>query len=148
MTGSSPSFEMHENRAGRRLRLTLTGELDLVSVPELDVRLGALRVRKRPVTLDLSKLAFIDSTGLHLLIRVVREARAEDWDLRVAREVSPPVSRLFKLVQIDRFLFGTEAAVPPQGRGRLRPASPEVLSATAPPEVLSVPASGSRSPDS
>src|SRR5579864_9143854 len=104
MTGPPPAFEIRESRVDGWLRLSVTGELDLGSAPALDDRLAGLRARKLPVTLDLSRLEFIDSTGLHLLIRAFAEAKADDWELQIERDVSPPVMRLFELVHLDEHL--------------------------------------------
>jgi anti-sigma B factor antagonist len=86
----------------------LTGELDLASAPDLEYRLARLRARKQPVTLNLSKLEFIDSTGLHLLIGEIGDARANDWKLRLERDLSPQVMRLFKLVYVEHLVFDGE----------------------------------------
>ena len=77
--GPPPTFQIHESRVNGSLRLSLTGELDLVTTPVLEDRLASLRARKSPVRLDLSHLDFIDSTGLHLLIRTVGDARMKHW---------------------------------------------------------------------
>ena len=103
--GPPPTFEIRESRVDGRLRLSLTGELDLGSAPALDQRLASLRARERRVSLDLSELEFIDSTGLHLLIRELGEARAKDWDLQIEPDVSPPVMRLLKLVHIEHLVL-------------------------------------------
>ncbi len=109
MTGPLPPFEIHESRVDGWLRLTLTGELDLQSVPILEERLAPLRVTKSPVRLDLSKLEFIDSSGLNLLVRTVGDARIKRWQFEIEPNVSPRVMGLFKLVRLDRFILGDSA---------------------------------------
>jgi anti-anti-sigma factor len=94
-------FEMRESHTGEWLRLSLTGELDIQSAPVLEARLARLRVLRSPVTLDLSKLAFIDSTGIHLLIRTFGEARLKHWQLQIDRDLSPQVMRVFMLARMD-----------------------------------------------
>lgn len=98
-----PYFEILENRDAGGLRLSLKGELDFASTRVLDDRLTRLRAKKKAVRLDLSNLEFIDSTGLHLLIRALGDARSNGWRLEIEREVSPMVERLFKLVHFDPF---------------------------------------------
>ena len=129
MVGMPPTFEIIESRVDRWLRLTLVGELDLGSAPMLEDRIARLRAKNSPARLDLSKLEFIDSTGLHLLIRSIGEARASDWELEIEPELSPPVMRLFKLARLDRLIFNGEFEPPPARRGDSRPASPEPSSA-------------------
>jgi anti-anti-sigma factor len=113
MTREPHIFEIHESQAEGWLRLSLTGDLDLGSAPVLEDRLTRLRIRKRPVKLDLSQLDFIDSTGLRSLIRTVGDARLKRWELQIERELSPEVERLFKLVHIEHLVFDGDATKPP-----------------------------------
>lgn len=102
MTGPQ-SFEIHEHRSEDWLQLSLLGELDRFSTPLLESRLASLRATKSPVRLNLSKLEFIDSTGIHLLIQTIGDARMKRWSFEIERDVSPPVMRLLKLVHLDQF---------------------------------------------
>jgi anti-anti-sigma factor len=99
-----PQFEIHESEENGRLRLSLEGELDLASTPALEDRLTRLRAKKRPVRLNLSKLEFIDSTGLRLLIRATGEARTNGWQFEIEEDLAPTVRGLFKLVHFDHFV--------------------------------------------
>jgi len=58
-------------REGGGLTLSLSGELDLSTIEQLE-RAVAARVDGRPelVVLDLRKLVFLDSTGLRLVLRL------------------------------------------------------------------------------
>jgi anti-sigma B factor antagonist/stage II sporulation protein AA (anti-sigma F factor antagonist) len=108
MTGPPPPiFEIRESRRDGWLRLSLTGELDRSSSRLLEERLASLRVTRSPVRLDLSQLDFIDSTGIHLLIRTVGDARIKGWQLEIEPTVSPQVMRLLKLVHLDRIILET-----------------------------------------
>jgi anti-anti-sigma factor len=109
--GPPPNFQIHESRVNGTVRLTLTGELDFAATPQLDARLTRLRVSKSPVSLDLSHLEFVDSTGLRLLIRAAADARTKHWQLRIEPDIAPPVLRLFRLVHLDRFLMAEEPPV-------------------------------------
>ena len=62
-------------------RVTLRGELDLGSAPQLEQALGATNGR---VVLDLSGLTFMDSTGVRVLLEAAERSRGE---LRI---VPPP----------------------------------------------------------
>jgi anti-anti-sigma factor len=103
--GPPPTFAIHESRNDGCLRLSLTGELDLRSVEALEDRLARLRVSKSPVRLNLSRLEFIDSTGMHLLIRTIGDARIKRWDVQIEPDVSQPVMRLFRLVHLEDFVL-------------------------------------------
>ena len=95
-----------------RLRLSLTGTLDVASTPTLEDRLTGLRATKSPVRLDLSNLDFIDSTGLHMLIRMVGDARIKHWQLGIEPAVAPQVMSAFRLVHLERFLEGDTPPIP------------------------------------
>jgi anti-anti-sigma factor len=136
MTGQPPTLTIHESRMNGFVRLSLTGELDLGTAPVLEDRLTRLRATKSPVTLDLSRLDFIDSTGLHLLVRIVGDARMKRWQLRIEPDVAPQVMGVFRLVHLDHFLARDEGPpivrgdLPSTGRGRAAPPSPDEPPAT------------------
>lgn len=99
---ASPYLEIHEQRAGNRLRLHVTGELDLASMPALKNRLERLRAEKQSVLLDLSGLEFIDSAGIHLLISAFQHAREDGWQFALDEELAPQVQHLFELTDMER----------------------------------------------
>jgi anti-anti-sigma factor len=90
-----PRFEVavsgDPERAGTLLEVT--GELDLVTEPELEAALAA--VTAPPVRIDLSRLAFMDSTGLRALLSAAREYP----ELQISGPLQPPVQRLLELTQ-------------------------------------------------
>ena len=51
--------------------LALVGELDLITAPALDAAVRELPANG-PLTLDLSQLTFIDSSGLHAISKISR----------------------------------------------------------------------------
>lgn len=102
LSAKVPYFEIHEQPEDGRLRLQLTGELDLVSVSLLKNRLERLRAEKQPVRLDLSRLEFMDSAGIHLLISTFNHAREDGWRFEVDPDLSPQVEHLFKLTDLER----------------------------------------------
>jgi anti-anti-sigma factor len=101
----APPFEIHETRLDGWLRLSLTGELDRAAAPQLENRLASLRVSRARVRLDLSHLDFIDSSGIHLLVQTIGEARLKHWEVEIEPDLSPQVQRLFRLVHLDRFVL-------------------------------------------
>jgi anti-anti-sigma factor len=65
--------------------LSITGELDLSTVAVLAESVGRLGGDGKQLTLDLSELSFMDSTGLRLLIELDQQARREAWKLVLIR---------------------------------------------------------------
>ena len=88
---------------GGRVVLHISGELDLVSEPLLAAALA--EAQGRPVRIDLSELAFMDSTGLRALLSAARES----GDLQLSGPLQAPVRRLLELTQTLEILPYEEA---------------------------------------
>jgi anti-sigma B factor antagonist len=86
-----------------RVRVRLRGELDLAGAPTVSDRLRRLRERDEPVLLDLDELAFIDMSGLRVLLAAAEGASRDDWSFAVTRG-SAQVRRLIGLVPLERQL--------------------------------------------
>jgi anti-anti-sigma factor len=92
-------FQMEEHfEDGYRLRLALVGELDVAVVKQLADRLHELRKGGYTVRLDLSRLEFIDSTGLRELITEMSDSRRDGWNLEIGEELTDQVARVIDLV--------------------------------------------------
>src|SRR4051794_803564 len=85
-------------------RVRVSGELDLSTIDELRGRLVELQARHRSVVLDLSRLTFMDSSGLHLILKATAHARLDGWNLRIDPQVSAPVGRLLDLTSARSML--------------------------------------------
>jgi len=103
-------FAIHETQEGDSVRLCLTGELDIASVGVLEDRLAGLRGETESVCLDLSGLQFIDSLGLHALIRAMEDATRNGWRLQIDRNVPPQAMRVFELVHFERLIPGYDSS--------------------------------------
>jgi anti-sigma B factor antagonist len=85
-------------------RLTVAGELDIATVPLLKQEAYALLARAaRDLLIDLSRVTFIDSSGLSLFIALNDRARGEGWTLSLTR---PPdiAFAVFAVTGADRNL--------------------------------------------
>jgi anti-sigma B factor antagonist len=77
--------------------LSLEGELDLAGARQLEESLAAAE-KEEPARLivDLGRLAFIDSTGLRLLLQADARARERGCEL-LLRPGEPAVQRVFEV---------------------------------------------------
>jgi anti-anti-sigma factor len=106
MSPGPPAFDIREREdPDGALRLTVLGELDLATTPSLDSRFDAARLARRSVRLDLSQLAFIDSTGLHTVLRAIRHAQTEHLFVKVDPFISRPVAAVLRLSGVDALLW-------------------------------------------
>ena len=95
--GCSRYLEVHDEISCGEHRLVLVGELDLATVSEFEEMLQCICADStRAVTLDLSQLAFMDSTGLHALLKVRDRCRENGYEFRIVPG-RPQVQRLFEL---------------------------------------------------
>lgn len=73
-------LSIRETRAGGVHRLTPIGELDLATVPLLETAFDSLLRDDgvEMIVLDLTELSFMDSAGIHLLLRMRAACEAAD----------------------------------------------------------------------
>jgi len=103
-------FTIAEETSGEILLLSLVGELDLSTVPELERRVdGKLGQDTKQLTLDLGDLTFMDSSGLRLLIELDRRSRQEAWKLTL-------IPSKHESTQMVLRLTGADAALPFEDR--------------------------------
>jgi anti-sigma B factor antagonist len=89
---------------GGAMVLTIDGELDMATAPILARDLNsALDARPSALTLDLSELTFVDSTGLSVLITAHRRA-GQDGCAFVLRSPRRAVLRTLQLTGLDEHL--------------------------------------------
>jgi anti-sigma B factor antagonist len=80
----------------------LTGELDLSSTPILQTAIASLSKDMNgagAITLDLSGLQFIDSTGLHAILATAELCQANGYEFSLVPG-PPHVQRLFEIVDL------------------------------------------------
>jgi anti-sigma B factor antagonist len=83
--------------------VALTGELDIATAPALEEKLAALPHEITRVVLDLRELAFIDSTGLRVVLGLAN-GLGENSARVVIVKGPEPVQRVFTLTGADREL--------------------------------------------
>ena len=99
-----PVFKIDEREQEGGVVLALSGELDLAGAPRAHD--GARTARRRPagtLTVDLTDLEFIDSSGLRVLVRLHNAATAADYTYRLIAG-PPQVHRAFVLSGLDQAL--------------------------------------------
>ncbi len=90
-------IEQQEGPPGSVL-LALEGELDMGSAGELTVAFEPLVEQRRRLLLDLSRLDFIDVSGLRAMVSGLAGARDAGCQTEVCGELSWPVHRVIELV--------------------------------------------------
>lgn len=96
-----------ERDESARRRLSVVGDLDLATAPTLAERLDQLQAEKIDVRLDLSKVQFIDSTGIRILVTTAYHARDDTrWRFEVERMLDPIVRHTLRVANVEDFILG------------------------------------------
>jgi anti-anti-sigma factor len=100
-----PLLEVTEVREAGGTRVRLRGELDLAGVAAVNEVLRRHSEQRERVVLDVDELAFIDMSGIRMVVQAAADAERDGWAFSVTPG-SPAVRRLVALVDLDgRSLF-------------------------------------------
>ena len=94
MADGAGTVSVAREQEGSHVRIVVRGELDIATVPQLEQHVAS-DGSADAVTLDLSGVTFIDSTGLRLLL----EAHRSIGD-RLRIRASPACERLFEITGV------------------------------------------------
>jgi anti-anti-sigma factor len=93
-----------EQVRGANLVLSLEGELDISTVPLLEAQIEAIDGSPTTLTLDLSGLTFMDSSGLRLLIELNERASREAWKLSLVPSRHESANLVLRITGADAAL--------------------------------------------
>lgn len=100
-------LEVGTETVGSAAVVDVAGELDLHTAGQLDEALQAAHGAETLVV-DLSRVDFMDSTGLSVIVSAVAAARAHDGAIRVV-STSEKITKVFTLTGVDQqvAMFGS-----------------------------------------
>ena len=115
-------FHAVVDRVDGTVLIRLQGELDMCTAPTLGEDLTeALDAMPKAISLDLSGLTFLDSTGIRVLLSAHRRAAAQDCGF-ILRSPQRPVLRVLKLAGLDQ-LFVIDSSDVTDGTARSTPST-------------------------
>jgi anti-sigma B factor antagonist len=97
-------LDLTTETAGATVRLALTGELDIAGAARVEQELE--RIEREPpatIVLDLRELAFMDSTGLRVIVAADSRAREQARRLVIVRGTDT-VQRIIEMTRLDERL--------------------------------------------
>jgi len=98
MATPPPPFRVSSERSDDTAQITVEGDLDMASAPDLSAAVdAALHAMPRRLAIDLSELQFVDSSGLRLLIAIARRAA----ELGVELSLVPPHEPAFSVFRVS-----------------------------------------------
>ena len=80
--------------------LFLSGELDMATAEQLSSALAPAVTEGGPITVDISALTFMDSTGVHALIRAAATLKDRGCIVIHGLEGNASIRKLFELTRI------------------------------------------------
>lgn len=81
--------------------LEVSGEIDIATAPSLRERLhGLLAENRSRLIVDLDDVGFLDSTALGVLVGVLKRARMDNGEVRIA-STQPRVRKVFEITRLD-----------------------------------------------
>ncbi|MCM3006666.1 STAS domain-containing protein [Priestia koreensis] len=84
--------------------VTLAGEIDAYTAPELKKRFMSITENKNPdITVDFTNVSYMDSTGLGVFIALLKAVKANDGSLQFVG-VSDRLKRLFDITGLTEIL--------------------------------------------
>ncbi len=86
---------------GHAVTVTMQGELDLFTCPELQQELALVPVEVTRALIDLTGVTFVDSTGLGLLVRFAKKLDERGGSVMLVLE-DGPVRKLLEVTALDR----------------------------------------------
>lgn len=87
-----------------RYVITVSGEVDLATSPELDVAIiAAIDSGTSSVAIDLTDVSFMDSSGLGVVVRGLKRCREADIDLDLAI-TNERVLKVFGITGLDQVI--------------------------------------------
>ena len=107
---------LNVNQDNAHTVLTVAGEIDLSTSDQLDAAVvEALAQETAHLTLDLSEVTFLDSSGLGVIVKALKRAKEATTVFDVVA-VNDRVIKVFKLTGLDSVLeiYATLDAVPGQ----------------------------------
>jgi anti-anti-sigma factor len=98
--GAEALFAVHVGHRGENALVRLIGELDVAVVPQAEQAIVQAEQERPPLLeLDLSALAFMDSTGLRLLLNA-RQRALQDGRRLLLRRGPNAVQRVFEVTAL------------------------------------------------
>ena len=98
-------FEITDQTEGKTCVLAIVGELDLNTIAMLAAHVDAkLAENHTTLTLDLTDLTFMDSSGLRLLIDLHNRSRGEAWELTLIPSAHESAKTVLRITGADTAL--------------------------------------------
>jgi anti-sigma B factor antagonist len=101
----APVFGISTTDLGATIALSVAGELDAVTAPQLQAAILVAMTDFSRLVIDLSELTFIDTIGLSVLLAAKKLSRKQSFQLFVIPSEHDGVTRFFALTDATKALI-------------------------------------------
>ena len=102
--GGDNLFGIEQAWIGTALVLSVSGEMDMHTAPELARALDAIQNATERVVAELAALGFLDSSGMNVLVEGERQLAARGIELRVVAPADSPARRVLDIARLGEAL--------------------------------------------
>lgn len=104
------SIDVHTEVLGETHSLVrVGGEVDLATAPDLAAALDEALAAGRPIVLDLTDVAFIDTSGVRVMLDARRHVTENGMELTVVAPPDSPARRILDLTELSEALSVIDA---------------------------------------
>jgi len=97
-------LDVSTREEGQHVVVVAIGEVDVFTAPTLDAELGRLIADGRTdLVVDLSRVDFLDSTGLSVIVKALARVRAVDGSISVVI-TADRVAKVFRITGLDALI--------------------------------------------
>ncbi len=93
-------FELHSERVASAFVVSVVGEIDMATAPELASAIDSAPDDVSRVVISLSEVTFLDSSALNALVRSQRELAHRDISFRVVCAADRVARRVFEITRL------------------------------------------------
>jgi anti-sigma B factor antagonist len=84
--------------------VTVSGEVDIATAAAITEAIDEHRAAGRPVLMDLSRVVFMDSTGVRTLIAAAKQSQGQPGQFAIRSSLAPPVQRGLQMMGVLELL--------------------------------------------
>lgn len=99
------NIEQKFNDSSNAWEIKLNGEIDIYNAPDLKESLTELiEERQGDIIIDCEDLKYIDSTGLGVLISILKKVKGYDGVIKIVN-LKPYINKIFNITGLDKIFI-------------------------------------------
>jgi anti-sigma B factor antagonist len=97
---TEPPFELRSTRIGDAVIVTIVGEIDMATAPEVSGAIDSGYADAGRVVVDLSEVTFLDSSALNAFVQSQHDLAQHDVAFRIVSPADQAVRNVFEITRL------------------------------------------------